>query len=171
MADALSAQLAALLQQWNQQPNGPQSVAQGVTDLATQTADVRAEAMAAWALGNTGDWARAAEFAERAAEISDTAVAATTERERVQTEMETDRQQVASAREGVERLVSEVGGLANKAGGLVLANDYSERANKIEARAPTGQRSSRSVSPSLLPFLRSRLPSVRVRMRIRSTRH
>lgn len=225
MADDLSKRLAGVLQVWSQQPDGPQTGTSNAVALAEQTGDVRAEAVATWALGNTGDWARAAEFAEKAAakgsigiatwaannlqgqgdqslrraalrlhslvadagpgvdfvtiahqlvsvgdldgaadaieelvvarphnvrtqwdtliaevqprlkEIGDAAVAAATERDRVMKDMDEQQREVAGQREAVERLVSEVGGLANKAGGLVLANDYGERANTIEARA------------------------------------
>jgi hypothetical protein len=225
MADALATQLAQLLQRWGTQPNGPQEATQELLRIAEETQDGRAEAMAAWALGNTGNWPRAAEMAERAVsggsvgvapwvaanlqgqgdpnlrqaavrlqsaaadagvavdfpnmahalvnagdpeagaeaidqlgvarpiaaraqwesivrevepkvrEISDAAVAAATERDRVLAEIESSRQTVQAERESVERLVGEVGGLANKAGGLVLANDYGDRADKIEWRA------------------------------------
>jgi hypothetical protein len=71
----------------------------------------------------------------RAREIADAAAGVMTERDRVLEAMEADRTRIAEQRVTVERLVEEVGNLANKAGGLALANDYGERANKIERRA------------------------------------
>lgn len=67
MADALSTQLAQQLVQWNQ-PNGPQLAADGIARIADETGDARAESLAAWAFGSTGNWARAAEYARTAAQ-------------------------------------------------------------------------------------------------------
>lgn len=67
VADPVSLELAQGLQQWN---SGGQSAQQALirtaVTIADETADVRAQTMAAWAFAHSGDWSRAAEFARRA---------------------------------------------------------------------------------------------------------
>jgi hypothetical protein len=76
-----------------------------------------------------------AEVTARRHEVDEVAATVKAERDRVTGEIASDRQAVAEQRRSVEELAAQVGVLANKTAGGAIAEDYAQRAEKVERTA------------------------------------